>query len=874
MHSMMPAYAAVLATIAWPPLVLAAIVALLLITWPAYSRLITRAMTVPQSRAEFDEAIRALEALRRSWLPPALYTRLLKPGAYEMLLASRCVGADRNVQALHWAEEGLRVARSVRIRALLHQTAAMATVTDEDSAAFDRHARAFAALATKSSAPQLRAGVVQARVLRELCLGRLREAWDRIREATADAVGDQRSDSFLAVCSTLVAMGRSAEVFRLTQPMLVHREPGARRSDPNAPLSAPRGSHAAALVHAQHAHESACLACALDAARHAERWDLFVAYLDRLDAIRSGLAHVAIRQLGYRAILHAHLGETDQVADYVDEMRQRVPGGGVGPGLAHGAADLAATAWQIAGQHERALAEIDACTSPPPTCLDRSCLLATRANSLEALGRSAEAAPLREEARRLAPCAYWNHPPPDILPTDAEIEEVVTRYEAAPDFADRDHAGAAVGSGPVPPVASWISYVICGLAIAAFVPFVGIVPTIALLVFTIIALASRNRPRHDRPVAKAGLIVAVVAAAAWYASAHASVRRIMARAEPTPPAATALTTTRTAAIDPAVVVALQKRLAEVVSIDDPDERAHALSAFFDDLDVDDVDLYERAWDTLDDREQTRLDEASEILDRMEDESEAHAAAEEHEASKGGIGWYMGAIMLGVLVVSVMLHEIGHAVAAYWQGDPTARDDGRLSVNPLRHIDPFGSVILPIILMLLPGGTAFGWAKPVPYRKDRLRNERAGQFFVSIAGVSWNLFLALAATSAIVLVGAFLRWRFAQSYVAGILMPVHPTLVFNVPAAAAWGFVFDVLKITIVLNLVLLGLNLLPIPPLDGFGVLRSILPASWAPYANKLQGIGIIVVLVVLATGSLTTLLRPAIYAAAVLLVHAQMLIL
>src|SRR4051812_387507 len=94
----------------------------------------------------------------------------------------------------------------------------------------------------------------------------------------------------------------------------------------------------------------------------------------------------------------------------------------------------------------------------------------------------------------------------------------------------------------------------------------------------------------------------------------------------------------------------------------------------------------------------------------------------------------------IIIMSVVIHEVSHGYAAYLQGDPTAKLEGRLTLNPIVHMDLFGSVIVPIITTL--GGFTFGWAKPVPYNPYNLKNQRSGEFFVAVAGPVSNLLVAL------------------------------------------------------------------------------------------------------------------------------------
>ena len=150
----------------------------------------------------------------------------------------------------------------------------------------------------------------------------------------------------------------------------------------------------------------------------------------------------------------------------------------------------------------------------------------------------------------------------------------------------------------------------------------------------------------------------------------------------------------------------------------------------------------------------------------------------------------------ILIFSVVVHEVSHGYAALMQGDVTAKYEGRLTLNPLKHLDPFGSVILPLVLSLIPGGLMFGWAKPVPYNPYNLRNKRWGEVIVAAAGPASNLVIAL-------VFGLLIR--FSQSLDLGK------------------SFI-ELSAIVVLINVVLAIFNLMPIPPLDGSKILFGIFP--------------------------------------------------
>jgi len=153
----------------------------------------------------------------------------------------------------------------------------------------------------------------------------------------------------------------------------------------------------------------------------------------------------------------------------------------------------------------------------------------------------------------------------------------------------------------------------------------------------------------------------------------------------------------------------------------------------------------------------------------------------------------------VLIYSVIMHEVAHGYAAYALGDPTAKLAKRLTLNPVRHIDLWGTIIIPGVLVLTHASFLFGWAKPVPYNPYNLKSQRWGEAIVAVAGIGTNFILAI--------VFAFIT-RFAYA---------HGALLYGELAA------------TVVLVNLFLGLfNLIPIPPLDGYTFLRGLLPLKSA----------------------------------------------
>ena len=190
------------------------------------------------------------------------------------------------------------------------------------------------------------------------------------------------------------------------------------------------------------------------------------------------------------------------------------------------------------------------------------------------------------------------------------------------------------------------------------------------------------------------------------------------------------------------------------------------------------------------------------------------------------------VILPVLLLSLTIHETAHAATADWYGDPTARRLGRISLNPAVHVDPVGTVILPLI-GILAGGFVFGWAKPVPVNPANLRRPRQDFLVIAAAGPASNILLAIGASWLLAAVG--------------------------LEAAGGWAgavatFAFAMLQ----LNLLLAVFNMIPVPPLDGGNVLAGLLPAGLADaYDRLVRPYGFLILLVLMATGWLYRIIGP-----------------
>jgi Zn-dependent protease len=192
---------------------------------------------------------------------------------------------------------------------------------------------------------------------------------------------------------------------------------------------------------------------------------------------------------------------------------------------------------------------------------------------------------------------------------------------------------------------------------------------------------------------------------------------------------------------------------------------------------------------------------------------------------GNVDWGRVILLVAVVVPSVILHEVAHGAVANFFGDDTAKRAGRLTLNPIRHVDPFGTIVLPLLLSLS-GVGAFGYAKPVPITPSRLRDPRRQTLLVSLAGPATNLLLVVIAT-------LLLRGVFAGDLRRAFLID---DLALFARVTFWFGFV----------NVLLAVFNLLPIPPLDGSALIERVLPAQWWPTWAKIRPYGMAVLFLII----------------------------
>ena len=197
------------------------------------------------------------------------------------------------------------------------------------------------------------------------------------------------------------------------------------------------------------------------------------------------------------------------------------------------------------------------------------------------------------------------------------------------------------------------------------------------------------------------------------------------------------------------------------------------------------------------------------------------------------------LLLSLLIFffAVIIHEYAHGWVAWKLGDPTARFMGRLTLNPFAHIDPIGTIFLPLILIMTHSPILFGWAKPVPVDFFNLNNPKRDMIWVGLAGPAANIIFAIALS-----------------------------LLLKIPLLIASYFAVSVITTAIMANLVLAVFNLLPIPPLDGSRVMTGLLPYNLGLEYSKIEPYGFIIIFVLLWLGAINTIIWPVVIVLARLL--------
>ncbi len=196
-----------------------------------------------------------------------------------------------------------------------------------------------------------------------------------------------------------------------------------------------------------------------------------------------------------------------------------------------------------------------------------------------------------------------------------------------------------------------------------------------------------------------------------------------------------------------------------------------------------------------------------------------------------------------ILIAITFHEVAHGYVAFRLGDPTAKLLGRLTLNPLAHIDIFGTIVMPIMLFVLTDGRfMFGYAKPVPINPMNFKNPRKGMALSAVAGPAVNILLALASVIILKLILTPLAAFSPEALKETIIKPC--LMIFSA---------------SVVMNIILASFNMIPIPPLDGGRVLTGLLPSKQALSFSKIEPFGFIIVLILIYTGIANLFIMPVI---------------
>ena len=215
---------------------------------------------------------------------------------------------------------------------------------------------------------------------------------------------------------------------------------------------------------------------------------------------------------------------------------------------------------------------------------------------------------------------------------------------------------------------------------------------------------------------------------------------------------------------------------------------------------------------------------------------------------------MGALIQQVSVwalpvlAAIILHELAHGIVAYRLGDPTAARMGRLTLNPLPHIDPVGTVLLPLMLVVAHAPFLFGYARPVPVNFANLRHPKRDMIYVAAAGPLTNIILAVASA---------VFFKQLLQLLLQLRLPAEGAL--SAFLIATLTPIAMMARNSVIINVVLAVFNLLPIPPLDGGRVLTGLLPRAQAIAFSRLEPFGFLIVIMLLATNALNTVIGPVI---------------
>jgi Zn-dependent protease len=209
------------------------------------------------------------------------------------------------------------------------------------------------------------------------------------------------------------------------------------------------------------------------------------------------------------------------------------------------------------------------------------------------------------------------------------------------------------------------------------------------------------------------------------------------------------------------------------------------------------------------------------------------------------------MMVVILLILFTVHEYGHAYTAWKLGDDTAKSRGRLTLNPIPHLDLIGSIVLPGLLLWQQAGVVFGWAKPVPVNPENFQNPRKDHMRVAFAGPAVNLIVSLVCFVVLGFLMLFVRMVWPGTLSLNLANPFSPVSIVGPPAAQWLVFIVVFLKQMFYTSLILGCFNLIPIPPLDGSWILSGFLPVKFSPLFEKMRRFGFVIFLLLMFTSAM-----------------------
>ena len=224
-----------------------------------------------------------------------------------------------------------------------------------------------------------------------------------------------------------------------------------------------------------------------------------------------------------------------------------------------------------------------------------------------------------------------------------------------------------------------------------------------------------------------------------------------------------------------------------------------------------------------------------------------------------LDWLVTALTLYTLFFSIVVHELFHGLAANFCGDPSAKNAGRLTFNPFKHVSPIGSILVPLVLHLSSASVVFGWAKPVPFNPINLRQHPRDQVFLAVAGPLSNFSLAYLFFTLNLIAGTCFHVFYPKVELTLGNDIFSPLQMPAVPFEAFWFILFTILTLGMVLNIFLGTFNLIPFPPLDGSWLLKALLPPKLTVYFGRIQQFGFLLFIAALHFRLLDIFFYPAI---------------